>query len=100
MIPEFEIWIRDEASDSFVFQSGHCESGVDLEAAYASKRIRKGEGSIGQAWLTGVPAINEQTFAEDTSVSAVSAREAGMSRAVVLPVLKQGQAKAAVTWYL
>jgi hypothetical protein len=95
----FEIWIPNQSNDALVFQAGDCHSNADLDAIYAAKQIAKGEGSIGTAWRTGVPALSE-SLQSDVSVAGASAREAGMKSAVVLPVLKAGQMTAAVAWYL
>ena len=46
---------------------------VDLAALYDNKPIRRGEGSIGGAWATGMPALNEH-LKQDDSISAASAR--------------------------
>ena len=51
----FEIW--NAAGDALCFQAGYCSSGADLAATFAGKTIDKGEGSLGQAWATGLPVI-------------------------------------------
>ena len=96
----FEIWTPNAAGDALVFQIGHCDSGADLDASYASKQIVKGEGSIGRAWRSGIPVVIDDDGAADTSVAAVSARASGVRASVILPVLKDGRMKAAVAWYL
>jgi hypothetical protein len=96
----FEIWTPTAQRDALVFHAGHCDSGADLGATYQSTQIIKGEGSIGRAWLCGVPVLNDNDLAEDASAAAASAREVGIRRSVVLPVVKEGRMTAALAWYL
>ena len=63
------------------------------------RRSRKGEGSIGGAWATGMPAINEH-LKVDESIAAQLARAAGMNQIVVLPVIENALLKAVLAWYL
>ena len=62
----FEIWIPNEARTALEFQSGDCSKNADLDSLYAGKTIGKGEGSIGGAWATGMPAINEHLKLDGT----------------------------------
>ena len=89
----------NEARDALVFQSGDCSKGADLDSLYAGKSIAKGEGSIGGAWATGMPAINEH-LKVDGCVAAALARTAGMHQIVVLPVIEGARLKAVLAWYL
>jgi hypothetical protein len=95
----FEIWIPNARHDALIFHAGDCSSNADLDAAYASKQIVKGEGSIGKTWLSGIPTLTE-TLASDVSAAAASACGAGMTSSVVLPILKSARMTAAVAWYL
>lgn len=95
----FEIWVPNEARNALTFHSGDCSKGTDLASLYAGKPIGKGEGSIGGAWATGMPAINEH-LKVDNSVAAALARDAGMNQIVVLPVIENAQLKAVLAWYL
>jgi len=95
----FEIWLPNEARSALVFHSGDCSKNTDLEALYASKTIGKGEGSIGGAWATGMPAISEN-LKHDTSIAASLARSSGMNQIIVLPVIENALLKAVLAWYL
>jgi hypothetical protein len=95
----FEIWVPDASRSALVFQSGDCSRNTDLDALYASKSIAKGEGSIGGAWATGMPAINEH-LKVDESIASQLARAAGMNQIVVLPVIENALLKAVLAWYL
>jgi len=61
--------------------------------------IRKGEGSIGGAWATGMPALNEH-LKLDESIAASLARASGMNQVVVLPVIENALLRAVLAWYL
>jgi hypothetical protein len=95
----FEIWVPDASRTVLTFQSGDCSKNTDLATLYASKTIRKGEGSIGGAWATGMPAINEH-LKIDECVASQLARAAGMNQIVVLPVIENALLKAVLAWYL
>jgi len=95
----FEVWVPDASRTALVFQSGDCSSGTDLDALYASKAIRRGEGSIGGAWATGVPVINENLKLDET-VPAPLASASGLNQIVALPVIDNALLKAVLAWYL
>lgn len=95
----FEIWVPSAARTALTFHSGDCSKGADLASLYAGKSIGKGEGSIGGAWATGMPAINEHLKA-DSSIAAALARTSGMNQIVVLPVIEGAELKAVLAWYL
>jgi hypothetical protein len=95
----FEIWMPNAARSALTFHSGDCSKGADLASLYAGKSIGKGEGSIGGAWATGMPAINEH-LKVDGCVAATLARTAGMNQIVVLPVIEGAQLRSVLAWYL
>ena len=95
----FEIWVPNPERTALVFQSGDCSKNTELEQLYTSKSIAKGEGSIGGAWATGMPAINEH-LKVDESVASEAARAAGMNQIVVLPVVENARLNAVLAWYL
>jgi hypothetical protein len=94
-----EIWVPNEARSALVFRAGDCGAQTDLAALYAQKSIARGEGSIGGAWATGMPALNDD-LAHDSSIAAGEARVAGLSRMVVLPVIGDAKLEAMMAWYL
>ncbi len=71
----FEIWMPNEDRTRLQYDSGHCISGTDLALEYAGTAIIRGEGPLGQAWLTGRP-----------SVVAIPAGEG--QALIVLPIIK------------
>ena len=95
----FEIWVPDETRSALTFHAGDCSKQADLASLYTSRTIRKGEGSIGGAWATGMPALNEH-LKQDESIAASLARASGMNQVVVLPVIENARLKAVLAWYL
>jgi len=95
----FEIWVPNASRTALVFQSGDCSKDTDLDALYASKTIRRGEGPIGGAWATGMPVINEN-LKHDETIPASLASAAGLNQIVVLPVIDNALLKAVLAWYL
>jgi hypothetical protein len=95
----FEIWVPDATRSRLVFHGGDCSEKTDLAARYAGKSIGKGEGSIGGAWATGMPALNDD-LSQDGSISASLARASGMNQIVALPVIEGARLKAMLAWYL
>jgi hypothetical protein len=95
----FEIWVPDASRTALVFQSGDCSRDTDLDALYASTTIRKGEGSIGGAWATGMPVINEN-LKHDETIPASLAGRSGLNQIVVLPAIDNALLKAVLAWYL
>lgn len=95
----FEIWIPNESRSALVFRAGDCSAQTDLAALYATKSIAKGEGSIGGAWATGMPALNED-LGHDGSIAGAEARASGLSRMMVLPVIGSTDLEAMLVWYL
>ena len=89
----------DETRSALIFHAGDCSKQADLASLYASRTIRKGEGSIGGAWATGLPALNEH-LKQDESIAASLARASGMHQVVVLPVIENARLKAVLAWYL
>ncbi|MGT2438390.1 hypothetical protein ACU4GH_24465 [Bradyrhizobium betae] len=61
------------------------------------KPIAKGDGSIGGAWATGMPPLNDD-LAHDGSIAAVEARASGLSQMVDLPVIGRAKFEAVLVW--
>lgn len=93
----FEIWHADADKGGLVFATGHCDLGTALEQAYEGVVITKGEGSLGQVWLTGVPRVVED-LAGDGSASGKSAQLAGLESLFAMPVFDGAVMKALVVF--
>jgi hypothetical protein len=94
----FEIWVPNETRSALVFRDGDCGTQTDLAALYTARSIARGEGSIGGAWATGTPALNDD-LAQDHSIAAAEARAAGLGRMVALPVNGKAGLDAMLVWY-
>lgn len=91
----FEIWLPDRDHQFLTLYSGHSEIADD---AFAYREIHKGEGLIGQTWLTGCPAIshnpaNDHLIAKDAASSDLKA-------SVTIPVIEDGALTAVVAFTL
>jgi hypothetical protein len=95
----FEIWVPNETRSALVFHAGDCSKQTDLPSLYAGKTIARGQGSIGGAWATGMPALNEH-LKLDESITASMARASEMNQVVVLPVIENALLRAVLAWYL
>ncbi len=95
----FEIWAPNETRSALEFRAGDCSAQTDLAALYATRSITKGDGCIGGAWATGMPALNDD-LVNDASIAAAEARAAGLIQMVILPVIGDGRLEAILVWYL
>jgi len=59
---------------------------------------RQGEGTIGQVWTTGIPAVRD-SIAADASPAAGPAVAAGLDAMVAMPIMNDRGLKAVVAWY-
>jgi hypothetical protein len=85
----FEIWLpdADPDNDTLRFDAGQSVVGQDLAAKYAGTSIKKGEGLLGQCWLTGRPTVAP---IEDEDGNVI----------IVLPVIDQGSLNSIVSLVL
>jgi hypothetical protein len=85
---QLEIWLPDENRLRLVFSSGFSAKKSKLADVYAGKAFAKGEGEMGQVWLTGMPSIVESHDVEDSIAT------------LLMPVINQGILKAVVVFCL
>jgi hypothetical protein len=95
----FEIWKPSIASDVLVFEAGCCSRNTDLNKLFTDQIVRKGEGSVGKAWATGMPVINAD-LAHDLCAPAKAAIKAGLRQIIVLPVYRGAELSSIVAWYI
>jgi len=87
-----QIWVLDQEHNKLVCQATYNAQEDDLTNLFESNTFAKGEGLIGQAWLTGVPVIGESSMREtSTDPSAINAL-------LAMPVIENGALKAVVTF--
>jgi hypothetical protein len=94
----FEIWVPNQTRDALIFHSGDCDQNTRLEADYASARIGQSEGTIGEVWRSGTPAVRA-SMAGDASAAGRSATAAGLDTMLAVPIFDQQGPKAIVVWY-
>jgi hypothetical protein len=85
---QLEIWLPDENRMRLVFSSGFSAKKSNLADVYAGTAFAKGEGEMGQVWLTGMPSIVESHDVEDSIAT------------LLMPVINQGILKAVVVFCL
>ena len=80
----FEIWKPDSTRQSLEFVAGTAISGENLMQRYSGQNgLKGGESALGQAWVTGRPAIHVGDFGDGAAFFA-------------LPVINQGELAAVV----
>jgi hypothetical protein len=94
----FEIWVPSQERESLIFQAGDCDQNGELATRYESAKIEKGDGAIGQAWVTGVATVRA-SLADEKSTAGESAAAAGLNAMVAMPFMNNQELKAIVVWY-
>ena len=94
----FEIWSLDARRERLVLDGGFCEAGGVLRASHDGPTLARGQGTIGRAFLSGVPAVSATLAADPHDWEAVAA-EAGMTSVAAVPVIREGRLAAVVAWY-
>jgi hypothetical protein len=85
IVRRFETWLPDPAGSHLLRREGFCEVAGPLDVGRIDEQVRRGEGALGQAFATGVPAVSDQVD--------------GHRAIVALPVLRRGRVAAVVAWY-
>ncbi|MGZ5008289.1 MAG: GAF domain-containing protein [Methylobacter sp.] len=85
-----QIWVPDQSGQRLICQSGYSRQNDELAEMFEAVSVRKGEGILGRVWLTGVPAIR------DNSEGVVV--EGRLSSMLAMPVIDGGKLKAVVTF--
>lgn len=98
LVRRFETWLPDPEYSCLLRSEGFCEQAGPLDAGPVEDRVVRGQGTLGRALATGVPAISLQADLEPGGVAA-NASAAGCRTLVALPMLQAGQVVAVVAWY-
>ncbi|TAK59942.1 GAF domain-containing protein [Methylobacter sp.] len=85
-----QIWAPDQSGQRLVCQAGYSKQNDELAEIFETISVRKGEGILGRVWLTGVPAIRNN--------SGIAVTEGGLSSMLAIPVIDSGSLKAVVTF--
>ncbi len=92
----FEVW-SPQADGTLRLSDGFCEIAGLLGAAPLT--LAMGEGAIGTAAATGVPAVSADLSAEPDAIAS-AAKVAGLATLVALPVYRDAGLAAVAVWYL
>jgi hypothetical protein len=96
IVRRFETWLPDGSSASLTRSEGFCEVQGLLEPG--REPVARGQGVIGKALSSCVPAVAEPAASEAGEVGA-AARLAELESVLALPVLRAGRVAAVVAWY-
>lgn len=96
LVRRFETWLPDAGSAQLTRSEGFCEVQGLLEPGH--EPVARGQGVIGKALSSCVPAVAEPAAGEAGEVGA-AARLAGLESVLALPVLRAGRVAAVVAWY-
>jgi len=94
----FEIWDLDAQREHMSFRAGECDLNHAFPQDYANITVDRGAGPIGRVWASGLPEVRED-LSGDSSPNGRSARKAGLSSMLALPVLELGRIRAVVALY-
>jgi len=98
IVRRFETWQPDAGGERLYRVGGFCEATGTVPEGPGSAFIERGQGTLGRAMFTGVPAIGESAASEPGLVGQ-AAGAAALDAVVALPVLRDGRLQAVVAWY-
>lgn len=98
IVRRFETWLPDASGERLRRQGGFCEATGTVGEGAAGEFVERGQGTLGRAFFTGVPAVGEDADTEPGPVGA-AAGPAQLDAVVALPVLHDGRLQAVVAWY-
>jgi len=91
----FEIWLPDREHNFVSQYTAHSEIPQDV---FSSQQIKKGQGLIGQVWLTGCPAIGHNPV-NDVFIGKDAITD-DLKASVAIPVIEDGALTAVVAFTL
>ena len=77
---------------------GFCEQGGRIVPGPSHLSLARGQGTIGQVLVTGVPGLSDRAGAEPNGWGA-AATELGLESLLVTPIVDRGRLVAAAAWY-
>jgi hypothetical protein len=98
IVRRFETWLPDAGGEHLHRVGGFCESTGTVPEGGGREFIERGQGTLGRAFFTGVPAVSANAASEPGLVGA-AAGSAALGSVVALPVLREGRLSAVVAWY-
>jgi len=94
IVRRFEVWQRD--GEQLARVSGFCEVQGELGASLVL--AERGQGTLGRAFLTGVPVVGDDALTEPAGLGALL-QHAGVHTLVAIPILRDGRCVAVMAWY-
>jgi len=94
----FEVWKPDAKREHLHLEDGFCEQGGRIVPAPRHLALGRGQGTIGQVLVTGVPGLSDAADAEPNGWGAAAA-ELGLASLLVMPIVERGRLVAAAAWY-
>ena len=94
----FEVWKPDAKREHLHLEGGFCEQGGRIVPAPRHLALGRGQGTIGQVLVTGVPGLSDAAGAEPNGWGAAAA-ELGLASLLVMPIVERGRLVAAAAWY-
>jgi hypothetical protein len=94
IVRRFEVWQRE--GEGLARMSGFCES--EGELGRDATWVERGQGTLGSALLSGVPAVSDDVSSEPGGLGAMLQR-AAVQTLVAIPVLRDGRCIAVMAWY-
>lgn len=91
-----EIWIPERNHSHLFYHGGKCELGSDLTSTHQGKKILKGEGILGDVWLSGCPQISRD-IQHDGLICEDKKNE--LSSAFLLPQIDNGLIRSILVLY-
>jgi hypothetical protein len=98
IVRRFETWLPDAGGEHLHRVGGFCEATGTVHEGGGREFIERGQGTLGRAFFTGVPAVSANAGSEPGLVGA-AAGVAALGSVVALPVLREGRLSAVVAWY-
>jgi len=93
-----EIWKPDAEREHLHLEGGFCEQGGRIDPGPSHLSLARGQGTIGQVLVTGVPGLSDRAGAEPNGWGA-AATELGLESLLVTPIVDRGRLVAAAAWY-
>jgi hypothetical protein len=90
---------RSEATRVEIYRgTGFCEHAGHLAEARAESQTERAEGTIGRAFLTGVPAFSDSA-ASEFPLWMHALETAGIAVMAAIPLIARGRLTAILAWY-
>ena len=94
----FEAWLPDENSNSLLFGAGIDQGSRVVDEPNPMRLFKKGEGTIGSVWQTGIPAISHEVLHE-LSICGQSDSDNNYDSLLAIPIFQNSTLNSVVVFY-